>query len=222
MHSPFESSLATMAHPPAPVFLTDGGFGTHLQSYVGDEIDGELWSARFNVTRPDAVLATHKDFLMAGADLIRTNTYQASRPGYEKYLGMTWEECEETFQRTIGLAFQAKQEFMESAQGQGKGDIRVLASIGPYGAWLSDGSEYSGCYGDSVPVDVIKHFHKERLDVILRCGVDALAIETIPVLKEAEIIVDLLNEFHPKVPFWVSFSCKVGRVFVWVLFDYCD
>lgn len=151
---------------------------------------------------------------MAGADLIRTNTYQASRPGYEKYLGMTREECEKTFQRTIGLAFQAKQEFMESGQGQGKGDIRVLASIGPYGAWLSDGSEYSGCYGDTVPVDVIKHFHKERLDVILRCGVDALAIETIPVLKEAEIIVDLLNEFHPKVPFWVSFSCKVGREFL--------
>lgn len=191
------------------VFLTDGGFGTHLQSYVDDgEMDGELWSARFNVTRPEAVLATHRDFLLAGADLIRTNTYQASAPGYQRYLQMTREQCQETFDTTIDLALQARKEYLEEHPHR---QIRVLASIGPYGAWLSDGSEYSGCYGDTVPAAVIRAFHKDRLDMILcRSGcIDALAIETIPVLNEAEIIVDLLNEFYPSVKFWVSFSCKV-------------
>lgn len=194
------------------VHLTDGGFGTHLEKhYVGDSLEGDqLWSARFNVTRPEVVQSTHRDFLLAGADLIRTNTYQASVPGYRKYMGLSEEECEKTFAATIDLALKAREEFV-SEWPEREGKIKVLASIGPYGAWLSDGSEYSGSYGETVPDDVIKSFHKERLDVILRSHVDGLAVETIPLQKEAEIIVDLLNEWHPNVKFWVSFSCKVSR-----------
>lgn len=43
---------------------------------------------------------------------------------------------------------------------------------------------------------------------LVEAGVDLLAIETIPSLAEAEIIVSLLREF-PNVKAWVSFSCKV-------------
>lgn len=153
------------------------------------------------------MLATHRDFLLAGADLIRTNTYQATVEGYKRYLNLTEDESEDVFQRTINLALEAKREFQKDNPQK---DIKVLASIGPYGAWLSDGSEYSGCYAESVADEVIRKFHKDRLDVIMRGSlVDGLAIETIPVQREAEIIVDLLNEFYPQTKFWVSFSCKV-------------
>ena len=87
----------------------------------------------------------------------------------------------------------------------------MLASVGPYGAWLADGSEYTGAYGDTVPDEEIKAFHKERLDVLLRRPVDGLVIETIPLQKEAELVVDLINQFYPEVKFWISFSCKVGE-----------
>lgn len=189
------------------VYLTDGGLGTYLQSYVGDEVEGGLWSARCNVTRPDAVLAAHRDFLQAGSDLIRTNTYQASAEGYKKYLNMPQEEAEETFRKTIGLAFQARREYLEMHPGR---DVKVLVSIGPYGAFLNDGSEYTGAYGITIAEAAIREFHKKRLDVVLREKVDGLAIETIPRQREAEILVDLLNEFYPDTKLWLTFSCKVG------------
>lgn len=182
-----------------------------MKHYVGDEIDsGKLWSALFNVTRPEAVLATHRDFLLAGADLIRTNTYQASIVGYKKYLGLSDEESVGVLENSVELAFQARSDYYREHPNDQR-EIRVLASIGPYGAWLGDGSEYTGLYGDTVTDKMVKSFHKDRLDVILRKNVDGLAIETIPTQREAELIVDLLNEFYPSVKFWVSFSCKVRK-----------
>lgn len=62
-----------------------------------------------------------------------------------------------------------------------------MASIGPYGAHLHDGSEYTGSYADVVSKDAIKKWHRVRLDAVIDAGVDALAIETIPCLVSAEI-----------------------------------
>lgn len=39
-------------------------------------------------------------------------------------------------------------------------------------------------------------------------GVDLLAIETIPALGEAEILMELIKEF-PSQKAWLSFQCKV-------------
>ena len=61
------------------VKVLDGGFSTQLATHVGDVIDGDpLWTARFLITNPKSYNATHLDFLKAGADIILTNTYQAS------------------------------------------------------------------------------------------------------------------------------------------------
>lgn len=60
------------------VIIIDGGFSTQLAKHVGP-VDGDpLWSARFNFTNPEAIERTHLDFLEAGAEVILTNTYQAS------------------------------------------------------------------------------------------------------------------------------------------------
>lgn len=55
-----------------------------------------------------------------------------------------------------------------------------MGSIGPYGAHLNDGSEYTGDYADRLAKDAIKKWHRVRIDAVLEAGVDALAIETIP------------------------------------------
>lgn len=56
----------------------------------------------------------------------------------------------------------------------------IAASIGPYGACLHDGSEYTGSYADTVDPELMKKWHKVRIDAYLDAGVDLLAIETIP------------------------------------------
>ena len=78
----------------------------------------------------------------------------------------------------------------------------VVASIGPYGAHLHDGSEYTGSYADYETADTIKKWHRARLDAVLEAGVDALAIETIPCLVRLENFVIILMTFNNKIYFF--------------------
>jgi homocysteine S-methyltransferase len=80
--------------------------------------------------------------------------------------------------------------------------------VGPYGAYLHDGSEYNGYYTDRTPSEVLKNYHKSKIGALVEAGVDLLAIETIPSKKEAEIIVEIIKEF-PNIKAWLSFSCQV-------------
>lgn len=86
------------------VILLDGGFSTQLSKHVGP-VDGDpLWSARFNYTNPDAIIRTHLDFLEAGADLILTNTYQASVEGFTQHLPLNRDQSVDLIKSTVKLA----------------------------------------------------------------------------------------------------------------------
>lgn len=67
----------------------------------------------------------------------------------------------------------------------------VAASVGPYGAFLADGSEYRGEYG--IDEDALVQFHRKRLHTLITAGPDILACETIPCLPEAKALVRLLQ-----------------------------
>lgn len=58
----------------------------------------------------------------------------------------------------------------------------IYASIGPYGAMLHDGSEYTGSYCDTMTAQQLMQWHKIRIDACLEANVDGLAFETIPCL----------------------------------------
>jgi homocysteine S-methyltransferase len=81
----------------------------------------------------------------------------------------------------------------------------VAASVGPYGAFLADGSEYRGNYGLSEKE--LMDFHRPRLRALTEAGAELLACETIPCLIEAQALVKLLREF-PEVTAWISFSAR--------------
>ncbi|GAB0095499.1 hypothetical protein DMENIID0001_108910 [Sergentomyia squamirostris] len=191
------------------VIVIDGGFATQLTRHVEDMVDGDpLWSSRFNCTNPEIVKLVHGHFLDAGSEIIRTNTYQASIEGYMSHLGLTQEEAENLIRKTVNLTLESRADF------QGKSpkcrDIKVFGSIGPYGAYLADGSEYSGNYIKTISHDVIREWHKRRITIVVEAGVDGLAVETIPSAIEGEIIVDLLQKDFPGVKFWLSFQCRNG------------
>ena len=86
-------------------------------------------------------------------------------------------------------------------------DVKVAASVGPYGAALADGSEYKGNYG--VSKSVLKDFHARRLEVLIATSPDLLALETMPDTVEVEVLLELLRDCP--IPFWVSYSCKAGN-----------
>ena len=80
----------------------------------------------------------------------------------------------------------------------------IAASIGPYGAYLADGSEYIGNYGLSD--EELKEFHLSRIRILDRSQADLFACETIPSFQEAKVLAELLKE--TKKSAWISFSCR--------------
>lgn len=90
---------------------------------------------------------------------------------------------------------------------QGRVYPLCLAGIGPYGAYLADGSEYRGNYG--VSDEALRTFHKERMEILWNAGADILLIETQPSLHEALIEAEIAEEMG--ADYWISFSCKDGH-----------
>lgn len=81
----------------------------------------------------------------------------------------------------------------------------AAASVGPYGAYLADGSEYRGDYKASRAE--LADFHAERLAILVAAEPDILACETLPLLDEARAILEDLHRY-PDMGAWISFSCK--------------
>uniref|UniRef100_A0AAR5Q3K4 Hcy-binding domain-containing protein n=1 Tax=Dendroctonus ponderosae TaxID=77166 RepID=A0AAR5Q3K4_DENPD len=187
------------------IVVLDGGFATQLSCHVSQPIDGDvLWSARFLASDPEAVIDTHIDFLRAGADLIITNTYQASIGLFVKHLNLTEEEAYALIKKSVELAHTAVERYLQEFPDAKK--PLIVGSVGPYGASLHDGSEYTGAYASSTPVETMKAWHVPRIDALIEGGVDLLAIETIPCRAEAEMLVNLLKDKYPQTKAWLAFS----------------
>ncbi len=65
--------------------------------------------------------------------------------------------------------------------------------MGPYGAYLADGSEYRGDYVRSHEEFIA--FHRPRVQALLDAGADLLACETLPSFAESKALADLLSEY---------------------------
>ncbi|KAL1023394.1 hypothetical protein UPYG_G00040270 [Umbra pygmaea] len=190
--------------------ILDGGLATELES-VGCKLQGDpLWSARLLHTNPCAVKEAHYRFLCAGADVITTATYQASIEGFTKHLEMTPEQANQLIGSGVTLAKDTVKHFIaENPQAERVVPL-VAGSIGPYGAFLHDGSEYTGAYAEDMSVEELKAWHRPQVQSLVTAGADLIAMETIPSMKEAEALVELLREF-PDSKGWLSFSCKDGQ-----------
>jgi len=181
--------------------VIDGGLATQCEA-MGCDISGELWSAKLLQSDPQAIVAVTRAFLDAGAEIIATASYQASRGGFMA-LGLSEEEADELIVTSVDLAAQARDEFLADNP-QPQETILIAASIGPYGAAQSDGSEYTGNYG--VTALELEAFHADRLRLLDNTAADLLACETVPSYTEAEVLAELLRD--ARSPAWVSFSCR--------------
>lgn len=177
------------------VIVLDGGLATELERR-GHDLSGDLWSAQLLRDDPDEIVEAHRAFFAAGAMVATTASYQASFAGFAA-LGMDHEEAAMLMRRSVELAIIARDEH---------GSGWVAASVGPYGAVLADGSEYTGDYGLSVAE--LREFHRPRLDVLAASGADVLAVETIPCAAEVEALVAELDDIG--MPAWLSLTCA-GR-----------
>ena len=188
--------------------VLDGGLATELER-AGFDLAHPLWSARLLSTRPEAIAAVHRAYLEAGADCITTASYQATTVGFRRDR-VTAAEAVGLLSRSVELALGVRDAFWAGRTGEGAtGRPRplVAASVGPYGAFRADGSEYTGAYDQDL--DGLLDFHRERMRLLLEAGPDLLACETIPSAVEARALALLLAELAGARA-WVSFSCRDG------------
>jgi homocysteine S-methyltransferase len=186
------------------VVLLDGGLATALEA-AGQDLDDPLWSARVLLDEPEAVRQVHLDYLAAGADCIATVTYQATFEGLS-VRGFTEAQCEDILLGAVDLAVEARDAFWSRpANREGRLRPLVAASVGPYGAFLADGSEYTGDYG--LEEDALVTFHRRRWHVLADSAADLLACETIPSAVEARALLRLLDESRERWA-WLSFQCR--------------
>lgn len=192
------SAFSTLLSRGVPVVL-DGGLATELKSQ-GHDLTSLLWSAELLRTDPGAIVDAHRAYLDAGAEIIISASYQASRAGFHQ-LGIDGHEADRLIASSVALARQACDEY--ASDNPGVGVRLVAASVGPYGAVLNDGSEYTGNYG--ISRNILRQFHDHRLRLLDRAGADVLACETIPSRTEAIVLAELLADVE--TPAWLSFSC---------------
>lgn len=196
-------AFAAALRRPGPILL-DGGLATQLEAQ-GCDIGNNLWSASLLATNAQAIVAASRAYLDAGAECIATASYQASRGGFAT-LGLSAADADRLMLSSVELAQQARDEYLADNTSCGQIPL-IAASIGPYGAALHDGSEYTGNY--DVGTDTLRVFHAERLQLFDESDADVLALETIPSLTESEVLAQLLRAC--KTPVWVSFSCRDER-----------
>ncbi|QKH04917.1 homocysteine S-methyltransferase (plasmid) [Bacillus cereus] len=185
------------------IMLLDGALATELEAH-GCNLDDPLWSARVLLENPELIYQVHSDYFRAGADCAITASYQTTISGFSAR-GIQEQEALELIKKTVLLARRARDDFWKENTQTNRPKPLVVASVGPYGAYLADGSEYVGNYG--VTDKTLADFHRSRMSALIEAGADLLAFETIPSLQEARVLVTLLREF-PKTYAWLSFSLK--------------
>lgn len=181
-----------------PLVVLDGAMSTPLEA-MGVDTNNPLWTAAALRDQPGKVQMVHRNYLKAGAQLNITNTYQANVPAFVE-TGMTEGEAKDLIQRAVRLAQAARDDF-QAATGK---ETYVAGSVGPYGAYLADGSEYRGDY--DLTAAEYQAFHRPRIKELVTAGVDCLAIETQPKLAEVTAILRMLKTEFPQTFAYVSFS----------------
>ncbi|MDE7300200.1 MAG: homocysteine S-methyltransferase family protein, partial [Lachnospiraceae bacterium] len=138
--------------------VTDGAMGTY---YAEKKHSASLVSEWANLTEPEVIGQIHREYLEAGAVLLRTNTFAAGRRG----LGISGQEQEELVRAACRIA---KEEIAAFAARTGK-ECFLAGDIGP----LRDFSETGG-------EENTKEEYEALIDIFLSEGVDAVLFETFP------------------------------------------
>src|SRR3954451_17262125 len=175
----------------AGTVILDGGLATELEAR-GHDVSSALWSARLLRDDPAAVVAAHAAFAAAGAQVATTASYQATVEGLAT-AGVDAAEARRLIASSVALA----------REGQGE-EGWIAGSVGPYGAMLADGSEYTGGYVTDVGVAELREFHRPRMELLAEAGADVLACETVPAAAEAEALIAEAAALG--VPIWLSLT----------------
>ncbi|XP_032668491.1 homocysteine S-methyltransferase YbgG-like [Odontomachus brunneus] len=188
------------------LMVLDGDFEAQLRRNLGqkENLDSAfaLQALRDNQY---AVYKTHLDYLRAGAQIIRTNTYRASLDSIKKHLHVP--ESPPMLHIAVQLAKQALFKYHEET-GPVKNRSRPLVAgcLSSYASTFEDETNGFKHTTNSV-FKFLSWYHRQRVQQLLKFGVDILAFESIPCMREVKAIIEVLK-LYLNARIWITFSCQ--------------
>jgi len=178
--------------------LLDGGIGTEVLRR------GVYWRCHGLEQHPEAVRQVHLDYLAAGADVIKTNTFQLNRRAYSNLFhglehmrrigppGLEHKAAKLTRQ-AVELARQARHEAGTDSNG-----AAIAGVISPL--------EHSFRPDLAPPPDVAEREHRETVEEMKAAGVDFILFESMNTVQEARAGAAAARAAG--LPVWVSFVVR--------------
>lgn len=168
------------------ILVLDGAMGTMIQQYNLSEADfrGERFKEAKGqlkgnndllcLTRPEVIEDIHRKYLEAGADIIETNTFNATSVSMADYHVEAY--CREINLAAARLARRMADEF--TAMNPEKPRF-VAGSVGPTNKTCSMSPDVNNPAFRALTFDELQEAYCEQMEALLEGGVDALLIETI-------------------------------------------
>ena len=167
------------------IIILDGAIGAELEK-KGAKMHKDLWCGTCSVESPDLVKKVHEEYILAGADIITTNTY-ATTPIAMKQYGFD-NQVNEFNKKSVQLA-------KEAVKNSNK-DIAVAGSVSTFGSLYKYGLE------------AMKPGFKEQLNILSNEGVDLIILEAMS--SQADIVETIIEcSSQTKLPVWLSISCVI-------------
>lgn len=197
------------------ILVLDGAMGTMIQQYNlteadfrGDRFKDVPGQMKGNndllcLTRPDVIEEIHRKYLEVGADIIETNSFNATSVSMADYHMQPF--CREINLAAARLARKVADEY--SARTPEKPRF-VAGSVGPTNKTCSMSPDVNDPAFRALTFDVLETAYVEQMEALLEGGVDALLIETIfdtlnakAAIRAAEISMQKVGR---KVPLMLS------------------
>lgn len=161
------------------LIIADGAFGTYLYK-KGVPLNKNF--SLLNIENPEFIKSIHKEYILAGAQLIETNTFSANL-----YKIPDEDVC-----------YKVNLEGAKIAKECAGKDVLVAGSVGPIGKPLYPFSE--------IKREDIKKYFYPQIKGLIDGGVDLIAVETQILIEEAGEILKSIKEIKKDIPVILSFS----------------
>jgi 5-methyltetrahydrofolate--homocysteine methyltransferase len=207
------------------ILILDGGMGTMIQEYNLTENDyrgfqfahlpGQMKGNNdmLSITRPDVIQAIHAQYLDAGADIIETNSFNATTISMADY-GMA-SYVEDLNRAAARIAREVADEYTRMNPSKPR---FVAGSIGPTNKTASISPDVSNPAFRAITFDELRIAFHEQIQALIEGGVDALLIETafdtLNVKAALMAAEDVMAGLKKEVPVMLSFTIagKSGRI----------
>ena len=197
------------------ILVLDGAMGTMIQQYGllesdfrGERFTGHPVQLKGNndllvLTRPDVIAAIHEKYLMAGADIIETCTFNANRISQSDY------ECESLCGEINRVAVKIARELADRYSTPEKPRF-VVGSVGPTSRTCSMSPDVENPACRTLTFDALVSAYTEQMEALIEGGADALLCETIFDTLNAKAAVyaadEAMKRVGREVPVMLSFT----------------